>query len=74
MLSIGMRASKIAHLNKPHPLPDDCRKRFPFGGFAVSVNGDVARRDMLAGHIEPCLVSGMAIGERCSRNKASPCR
>ena len=50
-------------------LPDDCRKRFRFGDFAMSVNGDAARRDMWAGRIERCLTSGMAIGEWCSLNK-----
>lgn len=37
----------------------------------MSVNGDTARRDMWAGHIERCLASGMVIGERCTLNKVS---
>lgn len=37
----------------------------------MSANGDAARRDMWAGHIERCLASGMAIGEWCSLNKVN---
>ena len=46
------------------PLPDDCRKRFRFGGFAMSVNGDAARRDMRVGRMERCLAADMTVKER----------
>ena len=37
----------------------------------MSVNGDAARRDMWAEHIERCPASDMAIGEWCSLNKVN---
>lgn len=39
--------------------------------FAMSVNGDAARRDMWAGRIERCPASGMDIGERRPLRKVS---
>ena len=42
-----------------------------FGGFAVSANGDAARRDMWAGRIERCLTADMTVKERYALNKVA---
>ena len=39
--------------------------------FAMSVNGDAARRDMWAGRIERCLATDMTVKEWCALNKVA---
>lgn len=39
--------------------------------FATPVNGDAARRDMWAGHIERCLAADMTVKEWCALNKVA---
>lgn len=39
--------------------------------FAMSVNGDAARRDMWAGRIERCLAADMTVKEWCALNKVA---
>ena len=39
--------------------------------FAMSVNGDAARRDMRAGRIERCLAADMTVKEWCALNKVA---
>lgn len=39
--------------------------------FAISVNGDAARRDMWAGRVERCLVADMTVKVRCTLNKVA---
>ena len=40
-------------------------------GFAVSANGDAARRDMWAWRIERCLAADMTAKEWCALNKVA---
>ena len=41
------------------------------GGFAVSANGDAARRDVWAWRIERCLAADMTAKEWCALNKVA---
>ena len=54
-------------------LHDPCLSRTfsDLGGFAVSVNGDAARRDMWAGRIERCLAADMTVKEWYALNKVA---
>lgn len=54
-------------------LHDPCLPRTfsDLGGFAVSANGDAARRDMWAGRIERCLAADMTVKEWCALNKVA---
>lgn len=40
-------------------------------GFALSANGDAARRDMWAGRIERCLAADMTVKEQYVLNKVA---
>ena len=40
-------------------------------GFALSADGDAARRDMRAGRIERCLAADMTVKERYALNKVA---
>lgn len=55
------------------PLHDPCLSRTfsDLGGFAVSANGDAARRDMWAGRIERCLAADMTVKEWYALNKVA---